>query len=159
MLSYCLMKHREKWSIVFTSFAISNVFVTTLKGLIFTNALRPMSLVDKGYFLHFVDVIKMYLHHSFPSGHSITAFAVAFTLVLLIKKKNYYKYLFFITAFLVVFNQIYLSEHFPIDVIAGVFIGILSTYLSIYLLSLFKKNKFIIEDPESILFETEIYAS
>nr|MBC7612791.1 phosphatase PAP2 family protein [Pseudopedobacter sp.] len=159
LMTFTVIYHQKKWLIIVINFILSTSLAIIFKGLIFPNALRPAYLVNEGFSLHFVQGVKIYAQNSFPSGHTITAFAVAFTLILLLKKKNYYKYLFFITAFLVGFSRIYLAEHFPIDVIAGAFIGIFSTYLSVYFLSLFKPFKVVIEDQESFPFETKIYTS
>jgi membrane-associated phospholipid phosphatase len=159
LMVFTLIYQRKKWLIVVTNFTLSTIISVILKRLIFSNALRPAYLLKEGFNLHFVEGVKIYTQNSFPSGHTTTAFAVAFTCILLIKKKSNFKYLIFTLAFLVGFSRVYLAEHFLIDVIAGSFLGILSTYSSVYFLLLFKNNKIILEDEESIPFEAEIYTS
>lgn len=135
---------KNKIWIVLTNFIISTLFAQGLKRLFFYNELRPSALVDAGFDLHFTEGVKMYMKHSFPSGHTTTAFAVAFTIILLLKKKNKLKYLAVATAFLVAYSRVYLAQHYVIDAIAGAFLGICSTFCSIYVLSLFKVTRPII---------------
>ncbi|MBD3749374.1 MAG: phosphatase PAP2 family protein [Sphingobacteriales bacterium] len=144
---YCLFKNQKKLPIVFANFAISTLLAQGLKRWVFPDALRPVHLVQEGFNIHFVEGVKIYTNHSFPSGHAISAFAVAFTLVIVLKRKNHIKYLFLALAFLVGWSRIYLAEHYPIDVIAGGFIGIISTYLTVFLLSQFKASRRSLEEP------------
>lgn len=135
---------KKKIWIVATNFIISTLFAQGLKRLFFYNELRPSALVESGYDLHFVEGVKMYMQHSFPSGHTTTVFAVAFTIILLLKKKNKLKYLVIAVAFLVAYSRVYLAQHYVIDTIAGAFLGICSTFTSIFMLSLFKVTRPII---------------
>lgn len=144
--SYFIAK-KKMW-IVLTNFIVSTLLAQVLKRLFFYDKLRPSALLNSGYDLHFVEGVKMYMHHSFPSGHTITAFAITFTFILLIKKKNKLKYLAVVVAFLVAYSRVYLAQHYVIDVIAGAFLGVCSTFTSIYLLSLFKVSEHIVvEEP------------
>ena len=149
----CFFFNKKRIFIVVLNFVISTVFALFLKRIIFSHELRPAALEKEGFNLHFVEGVKIYTQNSFPSGHTITAFAIAFTIILLLKRKNPYKYLVLIMAFLVGFSRIYLAQHFPIDVIAGGFLGISSTFITIYVLSLFKVSKpsiFIEEVPKNL---------
>jgi undecaprenyl-diphosphatase len=58
--------------------------------------------------------------HSFPSGHSATAFSAATILVLFIKRKAF---LFYAGAFLVAWSRIYVGAHFPLDALGGAILG------------------------------------
>lgn len=135
---------KKKMWIVLTNFIISTLFAQGLKRLFFYDELRPSALLVNGIDLHFVEGIKMYMQHSFPSGHTTTAFAIAFTIILLLKKKNKTKYFVVIIAFLIAYSRVYLAQHYLIDVIAGAFLGVCSTFTSIYVLSLFKLSKHIV---------------
>lgn len=140
---------KKKIWIVVANFMISTIFAQGLKHLFFTEALRPIALMSGGYDLHFVEGVKIYTQHSFPSGHTTTAFAIAFTIILLLKKNNKFKYIGLFMAFMVAYSRVYLAQHYLIDVIAGGFLGISSTFASVYLLSLFRISKQAVIDAQS----------
>lgn len=92
---------------------------------------RPLSYFQEFFpsiTLPTVENIKMHLHYSFPSGHTITAFALFFGLALLVKNK-WLKLLFFCMAATVGYSRVYLSQHFAIDTVAGSFVGIFSAWI------------------------------
>jgi undecaprenyl-diphosphatase len=66
-------------------------------------------------------LIKTPSSSSFPSGHSATAAAGALTLSVLYPP---FAPALVAAAFLVVLSRVYLGVHFPVDVLAGVVIGI-----------------------------------
>lgn len=139
IISYLYFKKRTV--IVLTNFTLSTIITQFLKRVVFSHELRPSSLIEKGFSLHFVEGVAIHSSNSFPSGHTVTAFAVAFTLILMLGKKNRFRYYIISLAFLIGCSRIYLAQHFPIDVIAGAFIGIASTYLSLYVLHQFKRTR------------------
>lgn len=72
----------------------------------------------------------LYRHHSMPSGHTITAFALFFGLAL-ISKKKYVHVLCLVGAVLVAYSRVYLSQHFAADVLAGSAIGIFCAWVCV----------------------------
>ena len=66
------------------------------------------------------------LLHSFPSGHTITAFAF-FMALTFFTKNRLWQVLCFVLALLVGFSRIYLQQHFAIDVLVGSLVGVLVT--------------------------------
>lgn len=66
-------------------------------------------------------LIKKPLSYSFPSGHTLSSFAVAEILCLYFDK---YKLIFIFIAFLIALSRLYLYVHYPTDVIAGIIMGI-----------------------------------
>lgn len=67
------------------------------------------------------------LTHSFPSGHTATAFAAAATLSLRYPKL---RYLLFGIASLVGLSRVVLQAHYPLDIFFGAVTGILSAYIT-----------------------------
>jgi membrane-associated phospholipid phosphatase len=76
--------------------------------------------------LHQVLGEQLHSSHSFPSGHTITAFAF-FLAITFFTKKPLLHFIFFILAMLVGLSRIYLSQHFAIDVMFGSIIGVAVT--------------------------------
>ena len=70
-------------------------------------------------------LIKAPKDYSFPSGHTATSFVMVYIFFRHIKK---YFIPVFITGILIAFSRMYLSVHFPSDIIAGIIIGIFSEY-------------------------------
>jgi membrane-associated phospholipid phosphatase len=71
-------------------------------------------------------------HHSFPSGHSMAAWAL-FTLVAALEKKTWVSITCLIMAVSVSLSRIYLMAHFLEDVVAGAMIGIALGYVVYFL--------------------------
>jgi len=66
---------------------------------------------------------------SFPSGHSSTAFALAFA-VIFFDCPRLYKVIALLMACLTGFSRLYLQVHFPSDVLAGAVLGCACGYAS-----------------------------
>lgn len=118
------------------------IFVFITKQLIFKGAPRPTSFFDNSETLHLVEGVKMHTMNSFPSGHTITAFAI-FIILAMVVKKQYLKVLFTLTAILAGFSRVYLSQHFLEDIFLGALIGVAIALLSCTLvdkLSIFKTS-------------------
>lgn len=75
-------------------------------------------------------LISKPMSYSFPSGHTLSSFAVAEMLSMFFIR---YKLIFIVIAILIAFSRLYLYVHYPSDVLAGVIIGILCSKL-IYIL-------------------------
>jgi len=64
----------------------------------------------------------MEFRETFPSGHTLSSFAVAEIMSMYFQQ---YRLIFIAIAFLIALSRIYLYVHYPTDVIAGMIIGIL----------------------------------
>jgi undecaprenyl-diphosphatase len=70
--------------------------------------------------------------HSFPSGHTMAAFAVMVAWSIMLPKL---KWTLLVLAALTGFSRIYLGVHFPLDVIYGAVIGALIGFASVRILA------------------------
>ena len=72
-------------------------------------------------------------YNSFPSGHSADAFVSGVFLFYLLKHSKYSacRFLPLIYAFLIAISRVFISSHYPSDVVAGVVIGILGAWFYI----------------------------
>ena len=122
---------------ILLSQVVCGIFSTTIKHI--WNEPRPVNYFQQHFpTIHLRQVLNEHLYtvHSFPSGHTITAFAFFFVLCLYTKKPAIH-FLYFILAFLVGYSRIYLSQHFAVDVLAGSFVGILAVICTQYLIKKF----------------------
>jgi membrane-associated phospholipid phosphatase len=124
--------------LMITSYAITSLTAQILKysfdmprpKVYFSNQL------DK---IHFVKDLYILTVHSFPSGHSVTAFSAGVVVTYLVKNKMW-GILLLGVAVLVGYSRMYLSQHFFEDVLAGSVIGVMVTILW---LSWIDRRKFI----------------
>lgn len=99
---------------VFISVSLKNVF----------NLPRPIEVYQNtGQEIHLVNGVEIAHWFSFPSGHTMTAFAFA-CFVLIYLKQNRFAIVALFVAILVGYSRMYLFQHFPRDVFAGGILGV-----------------------------------
>lgn len=78
--------------------------------------------------------------YSFPSGHTTSSFA-AFGVCLF--KKAKYGYLVLALSSLIAISRLYLHVHYPSDVLAGIFLGLICAWVAVNLENTFwdKRNR------------------
>ncbi|ASU33226.1 phosphatase PAP2 family protein [Mucilaginibacter xinganensis] len=119
-----LFNYRASFLMI-TSYALTSLTAQAVKYIF--DAPRPILLYkDKASLMHLVKGVYMIQYHSFPSGHTVTAFSAAVVTVYLAKNKNW-SILLLLVAIAVGYSRMYLSEHFFEDVVAGSVIGVLVT--------------------------------
>ena len=124
--SIILYKQNKKSAyLLFITFLISIVLAFIIKLIV----LRQRPIGTLAY--PFTNIIN----YSFPSMHSMVAFAL---LPILIKNVPRQKHFWVLFAFLVAFTRIYFGFHFLSDVIFGAFVGY---FIGKFLLDLYKKKK------------------
>lgn len=113
---------KRKFFQVLLVFVLSTVLSLVLKYSIFRE--RP--------FVSFPDIEKLSEagNSSFPSGHTIEAFATALSVSMLFPKAIII-FSMFCWALLVAYSRMALGVHYPLDVLTGVVIGILTSYFTI----------------------------
>ena len=133
----------RKGLLIASSFAVTSLLGAQLVKFI-VDAPRPkLYFKDQLSRIHFVKGVDVLTTHSFPSGHTITAFTAAVVLAYL-SKNSRWGILYLILAILVGYSRMYLSEHFFEDVTAGSVIGVIITVIWIYWLD----NKTFIQSPK-----------
>ena len=75
---------------------------------------------------------------SFPSNHSANSFALAIIISFFFPALKRGAYIF---AFTILLSRVYIGVHYPFDVIYGMCIGILSSYLVKLFFNLYIRNK------------------
>jgi undecaprenyl-diphosphatase len=96
--------------------------------------LKPLIARTRPY--EYVEGIKLLINRpkdfSFPSGHSSSSFAAAFSVWFYNKK---WGRMSLVIASFIAFSRLYLHVHFPTDVVFGIMIGIFSSFTARYLIS------------------------
>lgn len=131
MLAYIIWKKRKLYLALATgSFTIVTILVQVCKYFIVPDEPRPTTFITDGSLIHLVKGVDVHSISSFPSGHTATAFTF-FLMLCLMTKKSWWLPVGFVTACLVGYSRIYLAQHFPLDVAAGIIVGIIGVSLSI----------------------------
>ncbi len=121
-----------------TTFLVTSLAVQVVK--FFFDAPRPkLYFKDELSKLYFVKGVDILSHDSFPSGHTLTAFATGVLVTYLVKNKSWGILLVFYGV-MVGFSRMYLSEHFFEDVIGG---SVLGVFLAIFWISWIDSKAFL----------------
>ncbi len=147
---------------IFASAAMigSSLSTQVLKHII--NAPRPITWFGEHMpevELPLVEGVRMNHWFSFPSGHTTSFFALALVLCILLtrggwrgrkdsidRRNSIYRgyvlqLLLFVAATLGAYSRIYLSQHFALDVLAGIMVGVSITLLCYGIFSRFEGQK------------------
>lgn len=114
------------------SFLVSGGISSVLKHYVFSSALRPLKYFEHSKWQYrVIEGLDIHSYNSFPSGHTITAFAT-FTLIALIDDRKGRSWFWLTLAVLTAYSRVYLFQHFVEDVYAGSVIGALSSLLVVW---------------------------
>jgi len=104
------------------------LFVTTITDLTkFSVArLRPNNTEDINTLIR---ILKSPSTYSFFSGHSSSSFSITTIVILFLKNRFKWCWLFSIWPILFVTSRIFVGVHFPVDIIVGTLVGICSALL------------------------------
>lgn len=149
LFAYVLLFRREYFVSVLAALIICTVLTQVLKRVVFWNDFRPIVVLAEK--VRVIPGYYMNRTHSFPSGHTSTAFTLALLLASIVKR-NIWVYIFPLIAFFVGYSRVYLGQHFVTDVLAGIFVGIVSSYLALLIHEQFRKRRRTLND---IIEETE----
>lgn len=142
-----LLFYRAGWATFLASnLLLSTFIVQPIKHIVC--APRPLTWFAENMpdvSLPLVEGVRMNYWLSFPSGHTTTFFVLFFTLSIILcaencKGKYVLSFICFLCASFGAYTRIYLSQHFALDVFAGILIASFSTILLYYFLVLKTKN-------------------
>lgn len=121
---FLILLYLRRWSQawqVMTAFLVSALVAQVLKNLF--SMPRPKQYFEQGQYPYFIDGVTHVGFSSFPSGHSVSIFALM-TLLALFEKNKKWNILYLLGAVAVGYSRIYLGQHFLGDVLMGSFIGV-----------------------------------
>jgi membrane-associated phospholipid phosphatase len=99
------------------------IIITWLKNSVFPELDRPAEVFKSSEILRLVEGYHPPGLCTFPSGHAATVFSIGLYLSILIKNR-YTKFILFLIAFIVGYSRVYLSAHFPADILGGAVIAV-----------------------------------
>jgi membrane-associated phospholipid phosphatase len=111
------------------TFTLSAIIPQFLKKVIFPDVVRPFKFFQGDPSMHWVEGVELHSMNSFPSGHSVSIFALAFLATMLVKNKAW-GLLFAFIAIITAYSRVYLAQHFFEDIYAGGCIGVICTMLT-----------------------------
>ncbi|MFM1912688.1 MAG: Undecaprenyl-diphosphate phosphatase [Bacteroidota bacterium] len=130
---FVFIKKRSDFYLLLLSYFIVTIVVQLLKHQIFPDYARPISyFADQNIDFYTIKGLIIHQRNSFPSGHTATAWWIAFWLVRLFAKNNKQAILFSSFGFGVALSRVYLLQHFPVDTLFGALIGTVFTYLCVF---------------------------
>lgn len=118
-----LFFNRKRGFYVLMTYAVAGLTSSLLK--LSVNYVRPFhyfKYYQRHLHLKLVDGVDMIGERSFPSGHSIAAFAV-FTAIAFSVENQFLKFLMFVIACNAAFSRMYISQHWLVDIFSGSLIG------------------------------------
>ena len=127
---FCFLYRKKYLVAVIAGIIISTLLAQFLKRVVFPDELRPIAFLSENFPVHTIDGVSMRRQHSFPSGHTTTAFTMALVMAHMINKKVW-SVILPLFALLAGYSRVYLAQHFPTDILAGMCIGMASAILSL----------------------------
>ncbi|MER3373494.1 MAG: phosphatase PAP2 family protein [Allomuricauda sp.] len=127
VLLFLKFPKREAWFKFLTIVGLV-IFITSITHWtkISVARLRPNNAEEINALIR---VLKSPTDYSFFSGHASSSFSITTLVFLFFKKKMKWVVLFFIWPILFAISRIYVGVHFPIDILVGAVVGILSGLL------------------------------
>lgn len=132
IIGVLLVFYKFRWSIlIFINLAWVAIFTNLFKRVFFYMSSRPLHYFYYDDFSRFLYDAPLSYYNTFPSGDSITIYAICSLLAILVNRK-FVSFLLFCIALFVGFSRIYLLQHFFIDTYFGALLGVISTILTFW---------------------------
>lgn len=126
LLLWVLVKRKkELLPLLIGSFALTTLLTQICKYVIVPSEARPIRAIADKSLIHTVPGVELHTVSSFPSGHTATAFTIYLLLCLLIRQRAWAG-LGLLYALAVAYSRVYLAQHFPLDLGAGMVVAFLS---------------------------------
>ena len=131
---YFLFTHLFRFYFMLIAIALQTAFVHIFKQWLYAGEPRPQmyfsEITDQ---LNFVEGVTVRDFDSFPSGHTASAFTLAFVLIWVIRNA-WLRVVLLCAAILVGVSRIYLLQHFARDVFFSSAFGILAVLLAWFMI-------------------------
>lgn len=112
--------------------ALTGLFTYLFKQVLFNGMPRPTAFFKNNELQHFIEGFEYHGHNSFPSGHTMTAFALVLFVAIIVNRKAWSIPLL-ILGVLIGVSRVYLLQHFLMDIVAGSFLGVICTILGFWI--------------------------
>ncbi len=129
VILFFTLKTQRLSILILISYIVSGLLAQLLKHSF--NAPRPKVFFNTNTYQHFIDGVSIANRESFPSGHTTSAFALAYILAYSTYKKSF-QIILLLLAIAAGYSRIYLGQHFLTDVLFGAFLGTFISSLTIF---------------------------
>src|SRR4030095_12705636 len=140
LITLFVLKRKDVFPLLISTFTLSTILTQLVKNIVMPGAPRPAKVITDSLLIHLVKGVEVYKTSSFPSGHTATAFCFYLLFCLLINKRWWF-FAGLIYALLVGYSRVYLAQHFPLDVAAGIIVAIISTAAALRIQEYWWKRK------------------
>jgi undecaprenyl-diphosphatase len=120
IVAFLIIKRQKK--------ATADLVIALAIGLVISFLIKLVIMRPRPEDISFLSCIVSANFSSFPSDHSLIAFTMA---VIFSKHFKKYKSWFFSLACLIGLSRIYLGVHYPTDVLAGAYLGLIVAWLTL----------------------------
>jgi undecaprenyl-diphosphatase len=132
LIGWLIFRYRKQaisfiLTIIFSVALADQLASSVIKPL--THRLRPCHELALQKLIH--PVLECGGQYGFVSSHASTTFALATSLWLMLGKQHSWLKVGFLWAAIVSYSRIYVAAHYPLDVLAGTGIGVLSAALCV----------------------------
>lgn len=145
LLSYVFVYKKDFLFTIIAAFLICTVLTQFCKWVVFADAMRPIGILRQQ--VHTIAGVEVHSTSSFPSGHTSIAFTYALLMAFLLKRK-FWTIFFPLVAFFVGYSRVYLAQHFVTDVLAGIVVGMTSSFLALLMYQRFKEAQKLKEEKQ-----------
>ena len=104
------------------------VFITVLT-LVVKNGIKRVRPCNDAVLKDFIRILETPSDYSFFSGHAASSWAITVLVFLLMRSRVKWAAIFFIWPLLFTYSRIYVGVHYPLDLIVGTIVGIVSGLL------------------------------